>query len=136
MSATAITSVATVFIAAFVAIIGFNQWRISRDKLRLDLFNRRFDVYLRVLDYYQEVLKGEGVPSDSITTPFIKAVRESRFIFPKASGVHQFLEEFRYRADKFAKNIIPRRDGDFAWINDAMPTLETMMEPYVKFEKL
>ncbi len=135
MSATAITSVATIFIAAFVAFINLNQWRISRDKLRLDLFNRRFDVYLRVLDYYQEFFKVEGVPSDSITTSFIKAVRESRFIFPKASGIFEFLEEFWHRADKFAKNIA-RRDGDAEWILNTMATLETKMEPYVKFKNL
>src|SRR6185437_1639467 len=93
------TPIATTTIAAAVAIIGLQQWRISREKLRLDLFNRRFDVYMRVLDLYQELLLWKGTDEQrSLFVPFIKAMRESRFIFPKKSGVYPFLEDCHKRA--------------------------------------
>jgi hypothetical protein len=136
MNVAFITSVATVCIATFVAIIAFNQWRINRDKLRLDLFNRRFDVYLRVLDYYQELFNGNGAPDAAITTSFLKAVRESRFIFPKASGVHQFLEELWTRANDYSRYIDRKELEDTRWLLEAMSNLETKMEPFITFESL
>jgi hypothetical protein len=139
-----VTPVATLCIAAFVAIIGFNQWRISREKLRLDLFNRRFDIYLRVLDYYGALLKEGGGPTTEQTVSFLKAVRESRFIFPKVSEVHRFLEEFWTRANDFFIDAAKRKAGvsvhnatdKFQWLLDAMKTLEEKMEPYMQFERL
>jgi hypothetical protein len=38
----------TVFIAAVVAVIASLQWRTARAKLALDLFDRRFDVFMDV----------------------------------------------------------------------------------------
>lgn len=35
-----------------VAIISWSQLQISREKLRLDLFNRRFDIFQCVLDFH------------------------------------------------------------------------------------
>lgn len=143
----------TALIALFVAIIGYNQWRISRDKLRLDLFNRRFDIYLRVLDYYQQLLQWQDKPEQiALGMPFIKAVRESRFIFPKDSGVHQFLEDFQkhvypitgYTEVRKSLQGMPKELSEFAqkkldnvnWILNSMKTLEDKMEPYLRFESL
>ena len=36
----------TAVIAAMVALISFGQWRIARAKLQLDLFEKRFAVYM------------------------------------------------------------------------------------------
>ena len=83
-----VTLIATTAVAIAVAIISWKQWRLSQEKLRLDLFNRRFDVYMRVLDLYQELLQWKGTAEqNALYIPFIKAVRESRFIFPRKSPV-------------------------------------------------
>jgi hypothetical protein len=150
MNAATVTSVVALCIAAFVALIGFYQWRVSRDKLRLDLFNRRFDIYLRVLDYYLSLSKPQTSPEQpKELEPFIKAVRESRFMFPPKSEVYQFLEELRTRANEVVNYTdslkiledMPREREELTrkqlentgWMQKAMITLEDNMKPYVSF---
>jgi hypothetical protein len=153
MNFAAIQSVATVCIATFVAVIGFLQWRISREKLRLDLFNRRFDIYLRVLNYHLALSRSQNSPEQlEELEPFIKAIRESRFMFPTKSGVRKFLEDFQARANEVVNftasqkmledmpeeraKLSSRQLENTAWLYKAVITLEGMMEPYVKFNRL
>lgn len=42
---TVANSVITVLIGTFVAFVRFMQYRVSRDKFKLDLFEKRFSVY-------------------------------------------------------------------------------------------
>lgn len=148
-----VTLIATTAVAIAVAIISWKQWRLSQEKLRLDLFNRRFDVYMRVLDLYQELLQWKGTAEqNALYIPFIKAVRESRFIFPRKSGVHPFLEEFQTHSfkiihfeevrDAFPSNDPTRIELGGArvqhanWILNSMAILEDKMAPYISFERL
>ena len=68
---------------------------LQNDKLRLDLYNRRFDLYLRVLAL-QDVLAG-WTGSDreqAVLADFKRAHREARFLFPPESGVAEAFEQF------------------------------------------
>jgi hypothetical protein len=149
------TPIAATIVSIAVAIISWKRWQISREKLRLDLFNRRFDIFQRVLDFHQELMNWKGsVEQKALYTPFIKAVRESRFIFPKKSGVLPFLEEFQRHSfyivtfeearDPMIGTGMNREIGELAqkkiehqnWILNSMPTLEDKMEPYLRFERL
>jgi len=40
-----VLSVATVFLSFAVVIIAWRQWRVVRNELRLDLFDRHYKVY-------------------------------------------------------------------------------------------
>jgi hypothetical protein len=89
----------TVAIAALAALIAFFQWRTNRlqaetnrEKLRLDLYNRRFEIYLRCLNYHEQLM-GHLPREENLLNPFFRAFRESRFMFPASSGVHDLLEE-------------------------------------------
>jgi hypothetical protein len=129
------------------------QWTISKEKLRLDLFNRRFDLYMRVLDLYQELLRWQAKDEQhALYGLFIKATRESRFIFPRKSGVHSFLEEFQLHATKIvnAESQRVRLEGmnlkkagleesrlaEEHWILNSMFILEDKMEPYLRFKTM
>jgi hypothetical protein len=74
-------------------------WWTSREKLRLDLYNRRFDVYSRTLDFYHALLSWEPTELEKAKTSlldspelgntqksFIKASREAQFLFDDDSG--------------------------------------------------
>ena len=148
-----VISVAAIAVSIVVATISALQWRISRAKLRLDLYNRRYEIYTRVLDYYQEVLKSDVTAEQStLRIPFVKAVRESRFIFPAKSGVFALLEELDHRAF-FVSNFKETRNalagcteeqmklgteklGHVNWILSSMASLEEMMLPYMRFDRL
>jgi hypothetical protein len=42
---TPFVSIATLFLSVAVAVIAWQQWRVADNKLRLDLFERRYKVY-------------------------------------------------------------------------------------------
>jgi hypothetical protein len=42
---TPFVSIATLFLSVAVAVIAWQQWRVADNKLRLDLFDRRYKVY-------------------------------------------------------------------------------------------
>jgi len=84
----------------------------SREKLRLDLYNRRFEIYGQVLDYVHAL--DDWNPTDAerasrslqdftdlkrTQRAFIKATREAQFLFKDESGVHKLLEQMH--ADSF-----------------------------------
>jgi hypothetical protein len=71
---------------------------INYEKLRLDLYNKRFDVYSVTVDFYQALMVWEKSESNEILyRKFIKSFLESRFLFkPK---IYELLKEMRLQSD-------------------------------------
>ena len=91
----AIAALATTIVAGYVARISRQQWLTNREKLRLDLYDRRFKIYVRVLEFYNAVILWDGSDEQQgLKAPYTQAFRESRFLFPKNSGIFSFLDEF------------------------------------------
>ncbi len=89
------TSIATSVIAICALVLTFRGWRDNREKIRLDLFSRRFTIYQRVLVFYQELIVWQDRDDQkALIQPFIEASREALFIFPQKSGVYEYLQEF------------------------------------------
>lgn len=148
-----IAPIAAVIVAGFVAVISFLQWRINREKLRLDLYNRRFDIYARILDIYDELLQWKDSPEqEALKKPFFKAAREAKFMFPKDSGVYEYIQEFHTHAFyvvTFAKTHamfvstskesvahVHERVEHVNWILVSITELERRMSPYLRFDRL
>jgi hypothetical protein len=81
-------------------------WWINREKLRLDLYNRRFDIYSRTLDLLHALETWNPTAAeisarslqdssglDKALKAFTKASRESRFLFDDESGIFKHLEQ-------------------------------------------
>ena len=141
-------------------------WWTGREKLRLDLYNRRFDIYSRVLDFVYalddwnptEAERNSSSLQDSADLveaqrAFIKATRESQFLFKDNSGVHKLLEQMHadsagiigYKRD-IARNAafvgpdVPLQFNEFLKkkerIRSSIPPLEQAMSAYLDFHKL
>ena len=87
----------TAVIGAIAAHIAYQQWLTNRNKLRLDLYNKRFDVYSNTLNFCQSLSKlEEGQPSTEFQEQhfaFIRSYREARFLFSKESEIHSNLKK-------------------------------------------
>jgi hypothetical protein len=161
----------TLCVAIIVAGITWGQYMVNARKLRLDLYNRRFEIYSKSLNYYQKVLFIPNHPKDDATAEenaaaqgawdqfnvlqkeFIKAFRESQFLFSAKSGVYKLLEEMDTRSfrmiqwkDVVSKAFHPsssewqagqKQDReDSAWVNGFIPKLETAMADYLDFRNI
>jgi len=151
------------FVLAVVSVFftGFAAWT-GREKLRLDLYNRRFDIYSRTLDFYHVFLVWNPSEKEKRTTSlcdsptldatqraFIKASRESQFLF-KDREITKLLEQMHkdsikiigYKRDTslFATpQLVPLVEETGAcWkrINETMPFLEKRMAQYLDFHRI
>jgi hypothetical protein len=148
-----IEGVATVVIAIYVASVGTFQWTTAREKLRLDLYNRRFEVYLNALAFMQALMMWSSIPIDERQPKriaFIRAIRESRFLFADDPRVLRLLEEFNTHSFKVTgyieemsqyMAIMPKetiaahqdKESSMGWIMESIGQLETLLMPYLAF---
>jgi hypothetical protein len=151
-------SVATV-VAAFAAIFvtfRFNreQTRLAREKLRHDLFERRWNVFSSIFDYYYAIISWSGTSEQlAARDRFFKAYQESRFLFSKQSGIEGIMKELNekggkvigfkenqqdFRADmdtniKFFNEVQKIQTFDF---EEGLTKLKSAMAEYLNFHEI
>lgn len=148
------SSIGTLSIAAIVASITRAQWKTNQEKLRLDLYAKRFDIYMRTLDFQNALLSWKDDPEQvALIAPFYRAFRESRFLFPESSGVHRLMEEFSrhaFQITNFKASYeswgapFPKERGELAlartdhvnWILTSVTTFEDRVAPFLNFHAL
>ena len=81
---------------------------IAKEKLRLDLYNRRFEIFSSIFDLYEVMISWEGTAEQTaVRTRFFRAYQESGFLFRKESGIEDLLKQLNDEATKvidFRKN--------------------------------
>lgn len=146
-------AIAPLVISLAVACIGWLQYKINRHKFRLDLYNRRFAVYESTLSYFQSYYSESSTAESTALSSreFIRAYRESFFLFGAKSGVYQKLtslkdtlsflcqhkerftskpyDEDEYRASTAAKQKLPD-------LSALMRALEDELLPWLDFRKI
>lgn len=145
----------TSVIACFLAYVAFQQWRTNRGKLKLDLYEKRFQVYSNTLSFLQCLDDLQiGKRSDEfrrVHQAFIKSTRESQFLFSKESTVFEILEKinvdsfrvigFKEHRDEFSEmgyqEALSKMAADslnsLLGFESLTKKLEAAMSPYLKF---
>jgi hypothetical protein len=141
--------IATTISLASLIVAGF-AFVVASERFRLDLYNKRFDIYMRTVRFYQSLLKSRDTADEDFSglrRDFIIAARESRFLFSPESGIHDLLSQLN--SDSFAitgqrdmpKGLPPEQvienQKQFAtaierW-NSSMEPLEARMAPYLNY---
>jgi len=86
---------ATVIVGLSVACIAFQQWRVARNKLRMDLFDRRYKIYEATRKFLTEILRSASF-DDSHLFEFYAGSSDAEFLF--RSDVVDYLSHIRKRA--------------------------------------
>lgn len=115
-----LVSITPICIAIFMAFIAKRQAKIAHNKLRLDLYNKRFGVYEAVLSFYKAILAYDRSFHDDFEPKLqslIKAERESKFLFDSGSGINKIINEmisnsFKYTGFKSISEELARGDPD------------------------
>jgi hypothetical protein len=135
-----------VSILAFV-VASFALW-VSAEKLRLDLYNKRFDIYLRTLKFCGALFrtgKEDGMFA-ALQADFMIASRESKFLFSPKSGVYDQLRKLHEASVTMMQDMsmelplemkLEHQEKRFAavalWSGPGLETLENLMAPYLNF---
>ena len=153
-----LTAATPICIAAFVAWMAYRQSKINEGKLRLDLYNKRFEVYSRTLDFYHALLNYGGTNEKkevfiAVHNLFIKSYRESQFLFEPKDGIYKLLDEMHTRSFKITgckdhgKELAESAPDEYVkmynesqnamqWFGESIPKLEKSMERYLNFHKI
>lgn len=112
--------------AAFVAIVGFFQWRTAQNKAVLDLFERRHEVYVAVRQAVGDILTNPSGFDMQKEIEFVNAMERAYFFF--GDDVHSYLKKlwddmlFVLEADKTIPNMpfLPDREKKYGARREAM----------------
>jgi hypothetical protein len=80
----------TPVIGVVTTVILINQHRLEKRKLRLQLFEKRYAVYLAAMEYITAMMR-EGKSSAAAQASFLRDSRDRVFLFDKR--IHQFLDD-------------------------------------------
>jgi hypothetical protein len=88
---TTIVSVVGGVVGLIALSVAWSQMRIATAKTKLDLYNKRFNVYLAALEFYQCAYSDSPKDIKEKANKLAHSYRESRFLFDMRDGLHETL---------------------------------------------
>jgi hypothetical protein len=137
----------TFVIAAFAAYIAYQQYRLGREKFKLDLFEKRFSVFAGARRFLTHILKDGDLKTLDPVWEYRAAIGEASFLFEE--DIVEYLEEIYRRALKLhsdRETMQPLPAGDdrkrlahdisesLGWLTGQLPELKNRFAPYMKFK--
>lgn len=144
-------AIVTTLISLAAFAVAWFSLIINEEKFRLDLYNKRFDIYLRTVKFYQALMRlqesKEAGIFDALQVGFIIATRESKFLFAPNSGVYDLLSRLNTASFTITglrdlpKGLPPEQiiqnqeqiSGALMLWNSSMEHLEDLMAPYLNY---
>lgn len=138
-------------LSTFAVIVSVLSFFVASEKFRLDLYNKRFEIYNRTVRFYQLLMKSNGINDDDVflsaRNDFITASRESQFLFSPESGIPDLLlrlnkasfiitglRETQREMPVEQKIALQKQFGDALMLwNESLEPLEVMMSPYLNY---
>jgi hypothetical protein len=138
-----------VLISLLALIVSTFSFFVASERFRLDLYNKRFEIYLRTVKYYQALMKSKDNDEETVAAleSFIIASREAQFLFSPESGVYQLLWNLNkasgiitglrtlpdgLSAEERLSFHQQRTDAMMLWTRSMEP-LEALMAPYLNY---
>ena len=137
----------TVLIAALVLWVQFRQFRTDRAKLKLDLFEKRFQVFAATRRLLTQVLHDPNIDL-KVLFEYRSATGEASFLF--AEDIASYLKQIDGRTlhlDTLHQTMegLPRGqkrseltreiESETLWLTDQLPELATRFGPYLSFAR-
>lgn len=128
-----VTVLVPIFVSGAVAYFVYQQARTAKEKLRLDLYNRRLAIYERVVTFYRHNILSvkwtnfTNEDRDKLITDLTLATREARFLFKESDGILALFEEF-------TDSVMSTDREDHLEI--ILQSIEDKMAPYLNFHSI
>ena len=121
----------------FLGYIAYQQMKTNKDKLKLELYNKRFEIYSITLKFYQE-LESDELAAET-HRKFIEAKHSSKFLFHDKDGIYICLdkintESFKVKACKENSNDRSEKPT-FQMHQDSQEALELIISEIKSLDK-
>lgn len=88
-----LSALLTPIVAVLGSLIAYRQWRLAQNKLKLDLFDRRFSVYEAARNLLSSIMTS-GKAKDEEVFKFMVATREAKWLLD--ASVAEYLDKHLY----------------------------------------
>lgn len=132
-------------VTIFLAYLAYQQMRINKQKLKLDLYNKRFEIYTDTLKFYQELI-GEEISKET-HLKFINSKEAALFLFSTDPEIYKILDELHAKSFKVSgfkknyKNLVNAPDvmleannemqQALSWTMEKMPILQKRLRKFL-----
>jgi hypothetical protein len=145
---TLLFSIATLFLSVAVVVIAWQQWRVAKNKLRLDLFDRRYKVYDATRKFLAVILR-EAKLTDPQLFEFYAGTSDAEFFF--GAEVVDYLEQIRKRAlhmqtaaqifeplpvGEERSSHVQKHHDDLVWLTEQITVMSKVFAPYLGFANI
>lgn len=128
-------------IAIIVAYIAWRQYKTDKDKLRLDLYEKRFKVYQSTIELLAIILEKADVSREEVSQ-FTCKTNDSKFLFE--NKIPDYIENLRKNAIKlhylnkrFREDRIANESNDLEkWFDDQFKVTTDIFMKYLSFKKI
>jgi hypothetical protein len=156
---------ATLVAGFFVIVAAGIAWRgvqrqirvtqqIEATKIRLDLYNRRFQIFVSIFDFYEALIGWKGSEEQRLMRArFFRAYQESVFLFKPESGIEEMLkslfdasgkitglkeesEQLKAGGPKFYLEQFNAMNGALEYFGNTLPKLRAAFGDYLSFHTI
>lgn len=130
--------------------IAFQQKEIAKEKLRLDLFDKRYKIYANLFEYYNAILSWSGTDEDqAISRRFFLSTKEANFLFGsevqtilkeildagmKVKGFKENKKEYKHDQEFFMKEFNQTNNILTTQFDELLTELTKVCQPYIGFQ--
>lgn len=142
------SAILTPLVAVFLAYIALQQLRTNKEKLKLDKFDKRFEIYEATKKYLSKISADGDVKSDDLADFGIETSK-SYFLF--GNDIEEYLRELysrgvdlnytqkKLRSDRMSqavRNEVIEKDHEaFTWLTGQLLESKNIFGKYMRFEK-
>jgi len=146
-----ITDVIKAFLTPMIAIlavwIAYQQHKTSRYKLRLDLYDKRFEVFHRLISLVSSVVQ-QGNVTDEQLFEFLRSTAYANFLFDKdieiyleqvyrkGIDLHYLEKRIKELSGDKQKEVYDKRDIIFNWFKDQFTESRKRFGRYLNFRRI
>lgn len=125
----------TTILAVIGAFIAYQQQRINKHKLRLDLYERRLNIYRSIMSFISTTIQ-EGEVSLEDTIKLWASTSEAEFLFDK--DVKEKINEIYKNALEFRKKNIKNIDDTevLVWFSEQHDLVNKIFKKYLSFKEI
>jgi hypothetical protein len=144
---TVLSPAVTLLIGFGVLIFSYRQWRLAKDKFRLDLFEKRYKVYEAALIYLSAVVAHADVRNDDLHN-YNRGTMDAVFLF--GPEINNYIKELRRRSLQMQlyqkmftplpvgterSGLVQQETDELMWLSDQFLELPLIFERYLGFGK-
>jgi hypothetical protein len=138
-------TLATLIVGCLVAFIAWQQWQVAQNKLRLDLFDRRYKVYNATRDFLSVIVSKANFDNSQLFT-FYAGISDVEFLFD--ATIVDYLGQIKKRALEMRtkhklledsadrERIAQAEDQHLLWLTEQLSVMGKVFTPYLGFSHI